>query len=639
MSALLDRLRERKLVQWALAYLAGAWLLLQVLDVLGQNFDWPRAFFRSATIVLGVGFLAALVLAWYHGEKGRQRVSGPELLMLGALLVIAGGMVWLVGRSSAGAGADAADRSSPESGQLAFASAAPVERSIAVLPLANLSGDPENEYFSDGITDEILTTLAKVGDLRVISRTSVMRYKNTDKSLREIASELGVAHVLEGSVQRAGERVRINAQLIDASTDQHLWAERYDRPLEDIFAVQSEIAQQIARALQATLTPPEGARLDRRPTVNLTAHDYVLQARDYLRRLSYRDHQIALTLFRRALELDPTYADASAGIAAAFLWSFWWTGDRAMIDSAVAAGRRAVSLDPELAEGHAYLGWALQSAGDREAALEALLRAVELNPNLSEALAALATLYAWSFGRLDEAVRWWTRAHERDPINTYILSQAGLVYLHLGMHTQARNLLESAVVFDPGLSYAYYHLANAELDRGRTEEARAQLQRMLAAGASASDALIFAGHVTAGMDDLAAARRYLERGLAGAPSDVPKIEGTMLLAWILRKSGESERAQILMRNAAAWLDRRWDGSPRRNEDYVNLAIIRVLEDDREGALRAMDEGVKRGWRFINYRPNDPVLNSLRGNPHFDRLMAEVEADIARMRARVEREGW
>jgi TolB-like protein len=205
----LRRLKERKLVQWALAYLAGAFVVFQLLDALEGPLGLTVPVQRAVLAVVGIGFFLTLVLAWYHGEKGRQRVSGPELMMIAILLVIAGmGLSLLRGREEVLEPTETASPAVGEDGRPA----------LAVLPFANLSGDPDNEYFSDGITGDIINHLSRIGDLKVISRTSVMQYKGTTRLVREIGDELGVTTVLEGEVQRIGDRVRINAQLIDAET-------------------------------------------------------------------------------------------------------------------------------------------------------------------------------------------------------------------------------------------------------------------------------------------------------------------------------------------------------------------------------------------------------------------------------------
>jgi serine/threonine-protein kinase len=224
--SLLTRLKERKLVQWALAYLAGAWVLLEATGFVSDRFAWPEVIVRALTILAGVGFFVVLVLAWYHGEKGRQRVSGPELLMLAALFIVAGVALSFVGPNPASV--------SEEENALPLPHADDDRPSVAALPFDNLSPDPDDAYFAAGVHEEILTHLARVAGLKVISRTSVLEYQDADKNLREIAGELGVNHILEGSVRRAGNRLRIAVQLIDALTDEHLWAGSYDRNLEDI---------------------------------------------------------------------------------------------------------------------------------------------------------------------------------------------------------------------------------------------------------------------------------------------------------------------------------------------------------------------------------------------------------------------
>src|SRR5580765_7408730 len=229
MAELFQRLRERKLVQWALAYVAAAFALIQVSDVIAQQFEWPGGVRRGITIAFAVGFFVTLVLAWYHGERGAQRVSGTELLIVSVLLAIGGGLLWRLAPKPSDA-----SRVEPRHVTATVAD----RKSIAVLPFANLSSDKDSAYFADGIRDMILTKLAVIGDLKVISRTSTDKYSNRPDDLKTVALQLGVASVLEGSVQKSGNQVLINLQLISADNDQHLWAEAYKRSLDDIFGVE-----------------------------------------------------------------------------------------------------------------------------------------------------------------------------------------------------------------------------------------------------------------------------------------------------------------------------------------------------------------------------------------------------------------
>ena len=274
MNEFLQRLKQRKIVQWTLAYVAAAFALLQGIDIVAQRFGWPEQTMRLIIIALSVGLFVTMVLAWYHGERGAQRVTGTELLILALLLAIGGGLLWRFVRVSReptviSPATPAATSSAP---------AVPIPaKSIAVLPFENLSDDKGAAYFADGIQDEILTKLAGIRDLKVISRTSTAKYKSKPEDLKTVSQQLGVANVLEGTVQKAGEKVRINVQLIDARADSHLWAKTYDRSLEDIFVVQSEVAQEVADSLKAKLSPAEANTVASAPTKDTQAYDLFLK--------------------------------------------------------------------------------------------------------------------------------------------------------------------------------------------------------------------------------------------------------------------------------------------------------------------------------------------------------------------------
>src|SRR5438094_2529934 len=277
MNEFFQRLKERKLVQWAVSYVAAAFSLLQGIDSVAQQCSWPAGVWRGITLGLVVGFFVTLVLAWYHGERGAQRVTGTELLIIGLVLALGGGFLWRF--AAASRTPDNKTAIAPNESRMPEPAAVIPEKSIAVLPFENLSSDKENAYFTDGVQDEILTDLAKIADLKVISRTSVMQYKtDARRNLREIGQQLGVAHLLEGSVQRAANKVRVNAQLIDARNDAHLWAQTYDRDLADVFAIQSEVDKTIAEQLEARLSPAEKAAIEQRPTADLAAFDLYVRA-------------------------------------------------------------------------------------------------------------------------------------------------------------------------------------------------------------------------------------------------------------------------------------------------------------------------------------------------------------------------
>ena len=266
------KLRRRKVVQWSIAYVAGAWALLQGIGFASDAFHWPDATKQLALLALLIGLPIALVLAWYHGDRGHQRPVRAELAIIALLLVLGGGALWLYSHRSTPA-QTAVTSATPTA--LPAATTIPVDTrpSIAVLPFENRSDQEKDAYFVDGIHDDILTQLTKIGAMKVIARTSVEQFRDTKLTTKEIGEKLGVTRVLEGGVQRAGDRVRVTVQLIDTATDGHLWAENYDRELTaaNIFAIQSEVATAIAAALKAALTPAEKARVNAIPTQNLDA--------------------------------------------------------------------------------------------------------------------------------------------------------------------------------------------------------------------------------------------------------------------------------------------------------------------------------------------------------------------------------
>ena len=386
------------------------------------------------------------------------------------------------------------------------------ERSVAVLPFLNLSADPENEYFADGITEDVIAQLSKVRALKVVSRTSVMPFKGREQGLREIAARLRVATLLEGSVRRAGDRVRIVAQLIDAATDQHLWAETYDRRLTDIFAIQTEVALHIAAALKAELSPDERARVGRPPTSDVLAYQLYLQGRAYLVRFTAESIRTAIAYFERALERDPALAQAHVGIAMAFteLAESGLRDPDEAYPRAKAAAERALALDGDLGDAHCTMAYCKMVYEFDWAAAEAEgRRALELSPNSADGYDLYGRLCA-SLGRHDEAIAMYRRAQELDPLAhrvdvatallragrsedalaaardavevdaEYARAHSTLGWALLGMeqHEQGLVELERAVALAPGATIWLAQLGQAYAQTGRSDDARAILSRL-----------------------------------------------------------------------------------------------------------------------------------------------------------------
>lgn len=470
MSSFWRQLRERKIVQWGLAYLAGAWLLLQVASLLADSFPLVAGMLRGLTVVLAIGFFAALVLAWYHGERGQQKVTATELLMLAALLVIAGGVVWLVNPGTDRMAGDGAGSNGPARG----ADISGYGASVAVLPFDNLGGSEENEYFSEGITEEIIRELAKVQGMKVISRTSVVALKGTRMTLPQIAETLGVRHVVEGSVRRAGDQVRITAQLIDPQTDTHLWAETFDRELLDIFKVQEEIARHVSAELLARVDglPARGTGSQTHQTA---AYDAYLRGNFARARSSPGSLQTAMAAFEEAIAIDSTYAPAYAGLASAhILWALFaypsGLDPYAGVARALRLAERAVELDPDLAEAYAMRGHArIRNRQPADAVLADFQQAVKLAPSGGEIrlLHGLALTYA---GRFDEAIVETGAAVALDPLapahHDFRAVSLGLV----GRHEEAVREARIALALEPRFINPRRQEARALLLLGRFDE-------------------------------------------------------------------------------------------------------------------------------------------------------------------------
>ena len=476
MNEFLQRLKQRKLVQWALAYAAAAFALLQGIDIVAQRFGWPEQTMRFVIIALSIGLFVALVLAWYHGERGAQRVNGIELLILALILALGGGFLWhFAGASRATTTAELpSDKKAPP-----MSVAAIPDKSIAVLPFDNLSRDPDNAYFAEGVQDEILTRLAKVADLKVISRTSTQHFKSAPENLPEIARQLGVANILEGSVQRSGDQVRVNVQLIKAGTDAHLWADIFDRKLTDIFVVESDIAKTIADTLQAKLTGSEQTAISRTPTANQQAYELYLKGRFFWNKRTGADLKKAAEFFQQAIIADPSYASAYAGLAQTQLLIpvFGIGKPPDFFPAATSAARRAIALDETSAEGHSALAMLLLFDFKFAESEKEFQRAIEANPNYATAHHWFGNSLLVTLGRFDEGVKEGKRAVELDPLSLIINADLGSTLMIARRYDDAIGQFKRTLALDDKFAYAHWNLGEALYLKGDTKAAIAEYEK------------------------------------------------------------------------------------------------------------------------------------------------------------------
>lgn len=412
-------------------------------------------------------------------EKGSLATSGDTKLRLRPLvwatllLLFLGAAVFLVWRSRAQYQIMTPNGKTPTAGAVS-------EKSIAVLPFENLSADPGNAYFAEGMKDEILTRLSKIAALKVISRTSTQKFKSTPNNVREIAQELGVAHILEGSVQRSDEKVRVTVQLIHAQTDTHLWAETYDRKLEDIFQVETEVAQRIAGALEATLTGAERRALAAQPTGNREAYHEYLQGRFFWNKRTPEGFKEAVGHFKRAVQLDPGYAQAHVGLADAVI--FQGGNSLAGWNAALKDGRaileQALTLDETLGDAHASLGLlAMNFDWDWTGAEKEFKRAIELNPNYATGHQWYGEFLAY-MGRFDEAIAEITHARELDPLSLIINTDVAKVYCMARRYDESIAQFQATLRLDQDFAEAHALMGLVLSKQGRHDEAVAHLRKI-----------------------------------------------------------------------------------------------------------------------------------------------------------------
>jgi TolB-like protein len=311
------RIQQHKVVHWTLAYAAAAYTLLHVVEMISGALEWPHSIVRIAALLLLLVVPVATTLAWFHGHRAQQKISAGELAILTVLLLIAGTVLWMAGR--AGRERVAAHQAAPLAATDAIAPPAAVaapERSIAVLPFVDMSEKQDQEYFSDGLSEELIDHLTRAAGLKVIARTSSFKFKGRSEDVRTIAAMLGVAHVLEGSVRKSGKTLRVTAQLIKASDGIHVWSQTYDRTLDDVFKVQSEIAGKVAQALKVSLSA-DAAHAES-ATASTDAYNLVLKGRFFYARGTTGDVRKAIELYQQAIRLDSTYAQAWADLGRAY---------------------------------------------------------------------------------------------------------------------------------------------------------------------------------------------------------------------------------------------------------------------------------------------------------------------------------
>lgn len=625
-----EELKRRKLFQWGLAYLAGAFAVLQLLDILAGHFAWPSVVTRGAIIFLAFGFFVALVLAWYHGEKGRQHVSGAELLMVAGILAVAGAAIAMAspGSKNAGVGTEATAAADEASVAADVAADSIPSRSIAVLPLDDHSADPRHAYFADAMTEEITSALSRVPELRVSARNSAAKFAGSDLTVGEFAmQELRVAHVLEGSVQLRDERARITVQLIDAGTEEHVWSESYEVELIDVLDVQVDIARQVAERLASTFSDREAERIRAGSTDDPRAYDLYLQAQGLAQPESLDDVNRVAALLGEAVSRDSAFALAYAELAFAYYAKRSMTGNVALTDSIGAALARAVAT-ADLPASKARLR-ALQIIYFDEDVAEAigLLRsAVREYPSNEDITRLLASLYRLD-GNLSEAVRWGRQTIALDPLSPFNRLMLASVLRELGLDGPAERELERARELGNRTWAAYY---DYHMLRGEYSETMRFADSARADGDLRADGLAGAARLWAG--DIEGAHTLL-RKVDDAVLPIDGWRAAPTIAHVMLLSGDTARAEEL-------LDLASQDIPAAPRDVLVGPLldaqVAAVRGDAESAAASLRRATELGWRGPRWIRSSPVYDRVRADSAFAAALAEQERLVARERREVER---
>jgi TolB-like protein/Flp pilus assembly protein TadD len=603
----LTELKRRKVYRVAVAYAIVAWLLIQAASILFPTFEAPPWVMKVFVTAVILGFPVALILAWAFemtpgGLRREEEVAPREskapktgskwtaIIVIAALLAAAL-LVFQFMRTRSSTTANPPKQTAPTG---------TTDKSVAVLPFENLSSDKENAFFAQGIQDEIITTLSRISGLRVISRTSTTNYKSAPENLPEIARQLRASNVLEGSVQKAGDRVHINVQLIRADNDEHLWAQSYDRQLTDIFGVEGEVAKSIADSLQARLSPQEKARVETKPTTNADAYVLYLRGRDYQTRPDnlLQDFKSAINLYDQAVKLDPKFALAHARLSAtASMVYHFYEPIETWKQKAQVEALESLRLQPNLGEGHLALGlYHYYIEGDYDASLRELALATEALPNDGDVGLYTAAVQRRS-GRFAQALAAYQRAEQLDPRNSITLYDASQTYFGLRDWRTAAERMDRVLALFPDSFNVKIQRAYIEFFwKGSTASIKAALQS-LPPNLDPDGVVTFARWDVSLMDrDPDAA----EKALANSPLDtitsqtgVP-LPKSYLQASVFLVRGDTAKAQTEFEAARPAIEKLVADSPQSGTRRAQLGLLYAFLGRKEDALR---EG-KRAMELI-----------------------------------------
>jgi TolB-like protein/Flp pilus assembly protein TadD len=579
-------LKRRNVYKVAVAYAVVAWLLIQAASIFFPAFDAPPWVMKIFIIVIIFGFPVALIFSWafeitpegikleseIEPNKSIERRTGRKIVAVTiALAVLAAGLfVYQLVRS----------KSTVTPRQSEAATEAP-NKSIAVLPFVNMSADKNDEYLSDGMTEELINVLSKVPGLRVPGRTSCFAFKgkNEEDIFRKVGDQLHVGTVLEGSVRKAGDKLRVTAQLINVSDGYHLWSKDYDGDVKDILNFQSNVAEQVVQALQVQLGTEAARALSKKPTENAEAYRLYLLGRYHFAKFTRAGWTNAIHYFEQALQIDPAYTLAYCGLADTYGWAGGQTlPGREAWAKEMEFARKALALDPDLAEAHLSMGTALYSVLGPYASKKELDRAVELNPNLALAY----DQYGWTFaemGRFDDAIAAEKKALELDPLNTFLNTDLAFFLYWARRYEEATTQIRKTLELDPNNAFAHSILGWCLIEKGNKAEARAEFQK------------------------------------ATSLDDLPWYISS--LGYACAANGDRAEAEQILQDLEELSKQRYVSPANRAAVYLGLG-------EKEKALHGLEKAYEDGDPIFWWIDGDQLYDSLRNEPRFQALVEKID---------------
>jgi len=622
-----EELKRRKVFRVATTYAVVAWILMQIGEVTFPALNIPEWVMSTLVVVLLSGFPIAVIFAWIFDKtpQGYIKTDSPETENIGGMnvkvdnrpfylqkrniILVLGLLVGVLIGTYGGS-----TLTSPDAD----------DKSVAVLPFDNLGSDENDEIFSDGITEDIISQLSNIKDIRVIARTSVLQYKGTTKNIVDIAKELGVNTILEGSVRRIGEDVRIVSQLIDIKKDDHLWAGTYDRKMKNIFEVQTDVAKKIAYALKSKLSPEEESRIDQVPTQNLEAYTLYKKGKDKYYEYTESGYRESIDYYKRALNVDPIFALAYSGLGDSYGQLFSNTRDTLYRDLGFAAAEKSLKINENLAEGYKALALLFAYTGDSNNSLKYNLKTIQLKPGFSDAIGNVGLRYR-NKGDLSEALEWYLKAHKMDPFNRRNHWHVGFTHELLGEYKIAEDLYLEGLLkhndsFECLSALVFYHL-----NFSRPNKAKYYLDELLRLRPNDNRSVRVALSYFLNIKDFDNAMVF------GLKIKQQNISDKISLAFLEKRLKNNEIANKYLTDAINQLDGWIKSNDQSANAYYQLAKINSLSGDYNKAFDLLETMVDMGG--LNYKRfmASPFFNNLRNDPRYFKLIDRIKTIIDRER--------